>query len=164
MSDSPNGTSSPQYADSDELTQAISRVLVEKFNVILDTNSEAIEVIETATYPYYPNLIIARKIITITALGFLIYSAFNIFDPVLLDRLLILGSSLSILTILSGLGLILCLVIEVFQGAGEDEVKLLKQGKQLFNEYHFIPSLNRFSFVLFLLGVGFLTILFGVAS
>lgn len=164
MSDSPNGTSPSQYTDRDELTQAIARVLADKFNVIVSLDSEAIEVLETATYPHYSEIIIARKTITIIALSCLLYSAFNIFESVLIDRLLVVGFGASILTILCGLGLIVFLVFEIFQGAGEDEVKLLKQGKHIFNEYQFIPSLNQFSFVLFLLGLGFLTIIFGFAS
>ncbi|MEA5471759.1 potassium channel family protein [Spirulina sp. 06S082] len=164
MSDSQNGIASPQYSDRDELVQAIARVLTDKFNVVIDSDSEAIEVLETATHPHYLGLIIARKIITIIALICFIYSVFNIFESVLIDRLLILGFCVSISTILSGLGLIILLVFEVFQGAGEDEVKLLKQGKHIFNEYQFIPSLHRFSFVLFLLGLGFLTIIFGFAN
>ncbi|MBP0020142.1 MAG: two pore domain potassium channel family protein [Cyanobacteria bacterium SBLK] len=164
MPDSPNGTSPSQYLERDELTQAIARVLVDKFNIILDSDSEAIEVLETSTYPYYSEIVIARKIITILALSCLIYSAFNIFESVLIDRLSIAGLGVSIFTIFCGLGLIVFLVFEIFQGAGEDEVKRLKQGNHVFNEYQFIPSLNKLSCVLFLLGLGFLTIIFGFAS
>lgn len=164
MSDTQNRISSPQDSDRDELVQAVARVLAEKFNIILESNSEEIEVLETATHPHYLELIIARKIITAIALICLVYAVLNIFESVLIDRLLIFGFCVSIFTIFSGLGLIVCLVFEVFQGAGEDEVKLLKQGKHIFNEYQFIPSLNRFSFVLFLLGLGFLTIIFGFSS
>ncbi|MGK7928132.1 MAG: potassium channel family protein [Spirulina sp.] len=164
MSDSHNGTSPPEFSDRDELIQAISRVLADKFNVIITSDSDAIEILETATYPHYSEIIITRKVITAIALCCLIYSIFNIFEPVLIDRLLILGFAVSIWTILSGLSLIVFLVFEVFQGAGEDIETLFKHGKHIFNEYQFIPSLNRFSFVLFLLVLGFLTIIFGFAS
>ncbi|MCW6037062.1 potassium channel family protein [Spirulina subsalsa FACHB-351] len=148
----------------EELIQAIAQSLGEKLNLAIATD-ESLEVIADDIYPRYPRVIFVRKLMTGAVIGFLIYALINIFHGVFRDNPAFLwGVACSVATVVTGLMLILLLITEIFRGAGKDHELEIKQGSYLIKEYQFIPSLDRFGMVLFLLGICFLSILLGFAS
>ncbi|MDB9313975.1 potassium channel family protein [Spirulina sp. CS-785/01] len=155
---------SPEGFTDEDFVQAIAETLAEKITVMNALSHQETEVMATSTYVRHSPVILTRKIISVACVIFLIYAIINIFELLSIEFSLNVGFVCSVLTISSGLGLIICLVSEVFRGAGLDVEMQIKQGTKQFKEYHFIPSLNRFPFVLLLLALGFLTIILGFAS
>lgn len=143
--------------------QAIAHRLAEK-GIAMEEDQE-IEILADEIYPRYPHVIVARKIVTVLTVFFLVYAGINIIQDMWGDflsfRLRLAGSGA---TIALSLTLIVLLISEIFQGAGQDHTLDLKQGSYRFRDYHFIPSLDRFSDVLGLLGISFLAIVVGFAS
>lgn len=153
----------PELLSHDEFVQAIAETLAAKLSVINTPHPET-EIITTNHYPRYPKIIFARQIISIIAIILTIYALLNIFYPVFETIPLNISFFFSLLTIIFGFLLIICLISEVFQGAGTDVEHCIKQGEKKFWEYNYIPSLNRFTYVLLLLALIFWTIILGFAS
>ncbi|WP_072620576.1 potassium channel family protein [Spirulina major] len=129
------------------------------------TDSHDLEVVAVASYPHYAGLIQARKLVSIGTGLLLVYAIANSFTPLWPPAIEFpLRFTVALCVIASGLGLIITLIVELFQGAGCDqEIQLRDQG-QIIREYNFIPSLNQFTVVLLLLALGLLTIIFGFAN
>lgn len=75
-----------------------------------------------------------------------------------------LGLWLSGISICSGLGLVILLVLEVFLGAGKEQEIERLQGTTRVRDYTFTPAINRLPVVLALLSIGFSAIIFGFSS
>lgn len=149
----------------EELIRAVAQVLAEQLQLPVAAARHEAEVIAHYSYPRYSGLVYLRQLVSAAALVLLSGAIANTFVP-WLRRLPLtgLGFAAAGLTVMAGVGLIALLVSEVFRGAGADVAVKLQRGPVTWEEYRFIPSLNRLTFVLLLLALGFATIIFGFAS
>ncbi|MDY6781799.1 MAG: potassium channel family protein [Cyanobacteriota bacterium] len=160
-----NGTPGATGLDNEELISAIAQTILERLEVLNPPTEGDSEAIASTTYPRYPTLVFFRKASSLLSGFLLLYSLFNVFQRLFPEAgSPAIGSIASILSIMMGLTLIVLLVFEVFLGAGVDIERKLKKGAKILHDYQFIPSLNHLPFLLLLLGLGFLTIIFGFAS
>ncbi|NJL00294.1 MAG: two pore domain potassium channel family protein [Spirulinaceae cyanobacterium SM2_1_0] len=149
----------------EEFARAVAQILAEQLRQPAMTARHDAEVVAHYPYPRYSALIRMRQVVSGLALVLMIGAIANTFEP-WLRRLPLtgLGFAAAGLTVITGVSLIALLVSEVFRGAGLDVAVTLRRGTVTWEEYRFIPSLNRLTFVLVLLVLGFLTIIFGFAS
>ncbi len=149
----------------DEFARAVAQVLAEQLRLPISPPHHEAEVVAHYPYPRDPWLVGLRQLVSALAMGLLLGAIANTFIP-WLRRLPLtgLGFLAAGLTVVTGVGLIALLVTEVFRGSGVDVVVKWQHGSLTWDEYRFIPSLDRLTFVLLLLALGFLTIIFGFAS
>jgi|GEM_PF-1639931 len=165
MVDSPPPHKPEEILSYDEFVRAIAQTIADKLDLPTSQSTQDSEVLANTTYPRHDKLVSIRQRFSGLVFVLLLYSMIDSFYPVFQGfEQPKLGIVISFLSILSGLTLILLLVFEVFLGAGLDVEIEVKQGQNILQKYHFIPSLNRLPFLLAFLGLGFFTIILGFAS
>ena len=115
----------------------------------------------------HSNLITARRYLSGIGFTFLICCLWNSFQAIFSYGWLegkLLGFILSLLTIFSGLILLILLISELLLGAGTEIEKKVEQQNNIYWEYQFTPSLNQFPSLLFLIAIGFFCIILGFSS
>lgn len=165
MSDPDNGTKSPETFSNEELVQAIAQTIVDRLDLLNPPPKQDSEVITNNTYPRYRRLVLVRGAIGILAGIVLLYSSANTFKQVFPDpNLAAIDLIASIIGILCGLILLILLIFEIFLGAGVDIEIELKQGDKIFQEYQFVPSINKLPVLLVFLGLSFFSVILGFSS
>ena len=144
---------------------------IEKITICSHQLTEAPQNPITTTNPQifirHGNLITARRYLSGIGFIFLSCCLWNSFQSIfshgwLSDKLL--GFILSLLTIFSGLILLIMLISELLLGAGTEIEKQVEENNNIYLEYQFTPSLNKLTLLLFFIGIGFFCIILGFSS
>lgn len=147
-----------------ELSDAIAQVILQHLQA---TGAIAADepMIHTQVTSRYGGLTALRQVMGAIALVLLILCGRNTLQAIQMDSPShALGLWLSGISISSGLGLVILLILEVFLGAGKEQEVERLQGTMRVRDYTFTPAINRLPVVLALLSIGFSAIILGFSS
>ena len=144
---------------------------IEKTTISCHKLSQELQNSTTTTNPQifirYGKLITARRYLSGVGLTFLSCCLWNSFQAIFSYSWLsgkFLGFILSLMTICSGLILLILLISELLLGAGTEIEKQVEEQNNIYLEYQFTPSLNRLPLLLFFIAIAFFCILLGFSS
>ncbi|HEY9818088.1 MAG TPA: potassium channel family protein [Candidatus Obscuribacterales bacterium] len=148
------------------LSDAIAQVIIQHLQATGAIAAAAdAPIIHTQVTSRYGRLTALRQVMGAIALVLLILCGRNTLQAIQMNSPShALGLWLSGISISSGLGLVILLVLEVFLGAGQEQEVERLQGTMRVRDYTFIPAINRLPVVLGLLSIGFSTIILGFSS
>lgn len=148
------------------LSDAIAQVIIQHLQATGAIAPAAAEpIIHTHVTSRYGALTALRQVMGAIAFVLLILCGRNTLQAIQMNPPShTLGLWLSGISISSGLGLVILLVLEVFLGAGQEQEVERLQGTLRVRDYTFTPAINRLPVVLALLSIGFSAIILGFSS